>query len=681
MALALGGDVTGRSEELSQLRHENRLLRERVAELERGASRFGAHANPALPSAALSEREALLIEAERIIHMGSWVWDVVASQVFWSDELFRILGYDAERDAPTTENFFAAVHPEDLPRVRMHSQNLVATGVAAHVDCRVRWRDGMMRYVSMSGASLFDDQGVLQRVVGTVLDVTEARLAARETERALSLLAEAQRIAQLGSWVFELSTGRLEWSAQMLRILGLPPGTEPSAELVLNALHPEDRQRMVDTHTRALATGSGDGEARVVRPDGKIRHVYVVGTPLLDAEGKLVELRGTLLDITHRVELEQQLLSAQKLEALGRLSGGIAHDFNNLLTVMLGNLDLLKREVTGKPLAFVQQIVQASELAAQLTRQLLSFARRAPLAPRVISLRDVLPEVLDITRRLLPSAISLESELDEALWRVRVDAAQLQQILMNLVMNARDAMPGGGRIVVRASNQHIERDGVGSATLVPGPYVMLSVRDNGVGMDEATRVHIFEPFFTTKPAGKGSGLGLAVVFGAVAQQAGVICVDSEPGQGTCFRIYFPRVDAPDIGPLPSHRPALPATQQSRILIVEDEATVALVMQQALEAAGYQVQVAALPSQALSLFGQSQGRFDLVICDVMMPELRGPQLVAELARIAPLPRVLFVTGYGPELFGDAAQRREHPVLEKPFRAEALLAKVAQLLEKQ
>jgi len=664
------------SEQLEALLHENRLLRTRVAELERAASRFGAQPLHGAPNESLSEREALLLEAERIAHMGSWVWDINTNQVFWSDELFRILGYDPNVEQPSVEAFFAALHPDDVARIQAQSQTVATTGIAEQGDCRVVWRDGSIRRVSLSGASMFDKHGVLRRVVGTVLDVTSAKHAAEQTERALLLLAEAQRIAQVGSWVLDLRNKKLEWSAQMCHILGVPEDTVATEAGFLERVHPDDRDRLAQIHNRALAEGTGEGEARLVRPDGGVRHVYIVGKPLRDSDGKIIELRGTLLDVTRRVELEEQLLRAQKLEALGRLSGGIAHDFNNLLTVILANVDLLQRQITGKPLLLLRQVEQASELAAELTRQLLAFGRRAHLAPRAIVLNALIPDALNMTRRLVRADIALRSELQPDLWPCKVDVAQIQQILINLLVNARDALPKGGTVTVSTRNRVIEA-GEQAAGPQAGEYVELSVHDTGSGMDPTTRARIFEPFFTTKGEGQGSGLGLAVVFGAVAQHGGSITVESETRQGTTFRIYLPRcTEAPESAERRGPKPA-DASDQGRILVVEDDPSVAMVMQQALSSAGFEVIVATRPSEATARWQQGE-RFDLLVSDVVMPEMRGPLLVQELTRIGPAPRVLFVTGYGPELFGDAAQQRQHPVLEKPFNTQALLDAVRALL---
>jgi two-component system cell cycle sensor histidine kinase/response regulator CckA len=383
--------------------------------------------------------------------------------------------------------------------------------------------------------------------------------------------------------------------------------------------------------------------------------------------------------------LEAQLFLSQKMEAVGRLAGGVAHDFNNILTAIGGYADLLMADLPpdDRRRHDVEEIHQATQRAAALTQQLLAFSRRQVLQPKVLNLNALVPNIEKMLRRLIGEDILFATVLHPSLGNVRADPGQLEQVIVNLALNARDAMPDGGRLTIETRNVELDEAYAADHPAVkPGRYVMLAVTDTGVGMDEETKARIFEPFFTTKVRGKGTGLGLATVYGIVQQTGGHIWPYSEPGRGTTMRVYLPRVDAP-ADPIEHHRDAAPETLRGNetILVVEDEAPVRAVTRQLLERNGYTVLEAPDGPAALALVdGEAGGRhIDLLLTDVIMPGMSGRELAAELNARRPNVRVLFMSGYT----DDAVVRHGMlepglAYLEKPFRPTALLRKVRGVL---
>jgi len=364
---------------------------------------------------------------------------------------------------------------------------------------------------------------------------------------------------------------------------------------------------------------------------------------------------------------EEQLRQAQKMEAVGRLAGGIAHDFNNLLTVITSYGDLLLEDLAPDDSRRddVDQIRKAAEGAAALTRQLLAFSRQQVLEPKVVDLRAVLAGTEKLLRRLIGADVHLAMPLAPDLGAVKADPGQLEQIIINLAVNARDAMPGGGRLTIEAANMVVEAR--------PGRYVMLAVSDTGIGMDEQTKARVFEPFFTTKETGKGTGLGLATVYGIVKQAGGFITVDSEPGRGTTFKVYLPRVDEPVAPAIARPAPAEPRRGTETVLVAEDAPSVRLVTRQVLERYGYTVLEAPTGDIALRLAAKHHGPIHLLLTDVVMPGLSGRQLAGQLSLLRSEMKVLYVSGYADTVEPGAAY------LQKPFAPEALARRVRDVLD--
>jgi two-component system, cell cycle sensor histidine kinase and response regulator CckA len=401
------------------------------------------------------------------------------------------------------------------------------------------------------------------------------------------------------------------------------------------------------------------------------------------ADGQIVRAWGTQRDVTEQRDLEAQIRQAVKIEAVGRLAGGISHDFNNILTAILGTTQLLQRELGPEAphYADVEEIRRAAERAADLTRQLLAYSRRQVLAPRVLDLNAVVSGLDHMLRRLIGEDVELVNALAPELAPVRADPGQVEQVIVNLAVNARDAMPGGGKLTIDTAN--IELDGVfarGHPGASPGSYVRLRVGDTGVGMDAATRAHLFEPFFTTKPVGKGTGLGLATVYGIVKQSGGYIWVDSEPGRGTVFAIFLPRTSGTPEPTASPQSPAPPARGTETILLVEDEESVRTLSHRALSRLGYQVLAAPGGADALRVAERHGGPIHLVLTDVVMPGIGGRELVRQLAAVRPGTKVLYISGYSNEAIA------RHGVLDpgtaflqKPFTPDGLASKVREVLD--
>jgi len=443
---------------------------------------------------------------------------------------------------------------------------------------------------------------------------------------------------------------------------------------------PAERQRLLDRDSYTEREYD-EVEATWKRKDGRRLTVQLSVRAVRDGTGGVEYYETFVRDATEQRRLEGQLLQAQKMEAVGRLAGGVAHDFNNLLTVILSYSDLLLEDL---PLDIpdredVEEIRKAAIAASALTRQLLAFSRQQVLEPRVLDVNTVVASTEKLLTRLLGEDVSLTTSLAVALGAVKVDPGQLEQIIMNLAVNARDAMPRGGRLSIETGNVEMDEGYVSGHPLArPGHYVMLAVSDTGIGMDAATQARIFEPFFTTKEAGKGTGLGLATVYGIVRQSGGFIWVYSEPGHGTSFKIYLPRVDE-------SVSPAVPAAPQvvggsETVLVVEDVAAVRAVTRQMLERQGYRVLEASNGATALSLAQQHQSGIHLLVTDVVMPEVSGRELADQLVQLRPDMKVLFMSGYTDDAIVRHGILQEGiAYLQKPFTPDTLARKVRVVLD--
>ncbi|HVH08708.1 MAG TPA: PAS domain S-box protein [Gemmatimonadales bacterium] len=600
--------------------------------------------------------------------------------LFVSQSAERIFGFTPQELVGTSAG--QLVHPDDRPRLGATLIDLAARpGVPATLELRLRHRDGSWREVEAVIVNRLGEPAV-GAIVGNFRDLSErkdAERALRDSETQYWSLVEGVR-----DIIFALAPDGIiaSLSPAFETITGWPRGDwlgKPFDQLV----HPEDVPQALELFGRVVrGEPRPTAQVRVRSSKGDYRVTEFAATAQL-RDGRLAGVLGIGRDVTERVHLEQQLRQAQKMEAVGRLAGGIAHDFNNILTAITGYADLLLEDLaTNDPRRQdAEEIHKAADRAAGLTRQLLAFSRQQVLQPRVVDLNALVSELEKMLRRLLGEDVTLATALAPGLGRVRADPGQLEQVIMNLAVNARDAMPHGGKLTLETGD--VALGGPSAADLYPAPpgaYVMLAVRDTGVGMDPETQGHLFEPFFTTKEKGKGTGLGLATVYGIVKQSGGFIWVTSELGVGNTFNIYLPRVEAA-VEPVGSRGAQMPVARGTEtVLVAEDEAPVRAVARQTLERYGYRVLEAPSAEAALDVAERYSGPIHLLLTDVIMPGLSGRELATRLAARRPETRVIYMSGYtDDEITRHGVLEPGFTFVQKPFTPEALARAVREVLD--
>ncbi len=466
-------------------------------------------------------------------------------------------------------------------------------------------------------------------------------------------------------------------------ILGYKPA-ELKGTTAVDQIHPEDREKVLKAGRDAWRTGVGTSlEYRMRHKDGSWRTLESRASTIT-SHGQVERLVIVNRDVTQRKNLEEQFRQAQKMEAVGRLSGGVAHDFNNLLGVIIGYGEIVQEGTPAEsPLrTCVDEMLKAGHRAAGLTRQLLAFSRQQVMDPRVLDLNAVVKDMEKMLKRLIGEDVQLKTNLAPDLVKIKADQGQIEQVILNLAVNARDAMPKGGELKLATSNFQMDEEFVSRYPypVQVGDYVLLTVSDNGVGMDAATRARVFEPFFTTKEKGKGTGLGLSMVYGVVKQSGGYIDVASEPGAGACFNIFLPKVEtADDPQELKSARP-IPLKGNETVLLVEDETSLRKLSRHLLEICGYQVLEAESGAEAVKISEGNDQSIDLLLTDVVMPGISGRVLADELLKQRPTMRVLFMSGYTGQTVGQHGVLAEGSLfLPKPFTREILATKVREALD--
>jgi two-component system, cell cycle sensor histidine kinase and response regulator CckA len=544
------------------------------------------------------------------------------------------------------------------------------TGVLEFFSRELREPDSDLRDMSVA----------LGSQIGQFIERRRAEAALRASEERFRDMAEHIEEAFFD---VDLATGKpLYVSPTWSKIWGRPLEEGYDAGIWFEAIHPDDRGA-IGASQEAVRRGEPRTDVfQIVRPDGTTRWVRGRAFPVRDATGQVHRMVGVAEDITDLRSTEEQLRQAQKMEAIGRLAGGIAHDFNNILTAMFGYCDLLRDELPEGSSARqdTEEIRKAGHRAAALTRQLLAFSRQQVLEPVVLNPNDLVADVDKMLRRVIGEDVELRVALARDLGNVRADPGQMQQVLLNLAVNARDAMPTGGKLLIETANVDLaEQYAELHPPVVPGRYVMLAVTDTGVGMDAQTKAKAFEPFFTTKGKGKGTGLGLSTVYGIVKQSGGYIWVYSEVGRGTTFKVYLPRVDAP-AQPLAPPRETGTLAGTETILLAEDDEMLRPLSQGLLEKLGYQVLAAENATQALALAGAHVGPIHVLVADVVMPGASGRELARRLAEVRPDTKVLFVSGYTDDAIVHHGMLEPRlNFLQKPFTPDALARKVREVLD--
>jgi two-component system, cell cycle sensor histidine kinase and response regulator CckA len=523
------------------------------------------------------------------------------------------------------------------------------------------------------------EDGKLAGTIAVAVDVSERSRNERAREEAETLyrslveqLSAVTYIAELGvegEWLFV--------SPQIESLLGYTAQEwRANAANWIENVHPEDREIVLAAEDATLQGKSFRAEYRMFRRDGKLIWINDSGSLVPGPNGRSL-LHGVLLEVTEQKQLQVHLSHSQRMEAVGQLASGVAHDFNNLLTIIKGYSSLLmERDLDETDAHAAREIQQAAERAAALTHQLLAFSRKQTLQPRVLDLNKIVHGLEMMLRRVLTENVELRIQTAADLGLVKADPVQMEQVLINLVVNARDAMPKGGTLTIAtAPRQVLQHSGEGESLMRAGSYVSLTVSDTGIGMDSATRTRIFEPFFTTKEVGKGTGLGLATVYGIVKQSNGHIEVESEPGKGAAFRISLPRVEQEVTAP---RKPPMtePKHGTGTILLAEDEPLLRELGQTILTQAGYKILTAPNADALKTFVAEHEGKIDLLLTDVVMPGMSGPELVKLVRARWPEVRVLYMSGYADDEIEDLD--RDAGFLQKPFTPTELTEKIAEML---
>jgi signal transduction histidine kinase len=610
-----------------------------------------------LPSDALAKRHGRSLAIERLAQLGSWTWDLRSNAVVWSAGMYRILDLDPERVQPSPTSFFASVHPEDRKRVIACARAGFSTGIVEPLEARIVRPSGELREVVLEGIVVHERDSERAQVIGTIVDLTEQRRSARKLAEAIDELNEAQRLAKLASWRMDAATGSYEWSAHMYELLDVPRTAAPSAELFMQHVHPEERARLEEMRQNARASDALEPfESRLVQENGKVVQVVFRAATRCDASGAIIGYRGVIQDITERKVLEEQLRHSQKMEAIGTLAGGVAHDFNNYLMIIAGHTERLDHQLGHDHLArgSVREIAEAQQRCAHLTQQLLTLSRKRKAQTERVRLAALVTRLSTLIRSALGETAQLVLELSAPEARIFADPVQVELVLMNLVVNSRDAMPAGGTLRIGIARHHSQ--------------VRLTVQDDGCGIPRELHSRVFEPFFTTKQVGYGTGLGLSTVYAIVQEGGGRIELDSEPGQGTTFHIDWPECEEEPGLACAQHGVARRRDGAGKcILLVEDVPQLRDILSAQLERAGYRVLGAADGLAALALIEHES--VDLVLSDMVMPQLGGALLADHIHARHPGVRCLLMTGYHAE-----DMPSHEPVLRKPFTTDELIQTV-------
>jgi two-component system cell cycle sensor histidine kinase/response regulator CckA len=619
---------------------------------------------------------------------GFWMLNAEGRLLEVNETYCRMTGYSAQELLTMRISDLEAVETAD--ETATHLRELMTMG-EARFESRHRRKDGVIIDVDIYVQYRPTEGG---HCVAFLRDITDRKRTEKALGAANELLMLAQQSARAGVWNWDIAAGRLFWSQELFLLFGLDPASDVATlDTWRDILHPDDRQmagsrieESIRDHTQLF------NEYRIVKPVGEVRWIQAYGNTTYDDRGEPLRMSGICIDITERkhaeeekAKLEEQLHQAMKMETVGRLAGGVAHDFNNILTVITGYSELLLRKIGNESPIRVElgEILRASERAALLTRQLLTFSRKQVIEPKVVDLNLLTADLGRMLVRLIGENIDLKIVRGADLGLVKVDPSQFEQVLVNMAVNSRDAMPDGGTLRIETANVELDEEYCAQRPYQarPGRFVSLLVSDTGHGMSEETITRIFEPFFTTKAAGKGTGLGLSMVYGAVKQSGGSIEVYSEVGKGATFKIYLPVVESAPAKPVESGMAVGPTTGSESVLLVEDDGMVRNLCVRILEGHGYRVMQAGNSDEAISLAAGTGERIDLLLTDVVMPGMNGAELATQLVLLHPEMKVLFTSGYTDEAI------TRHGVLDegvsfigKPYDPSALARKVREVLDK-
>ncbi len=608
--------------------------------------------------------------------------DLDGTILTWNSGAERLYGYPASEAIGRHRSFLA---PDDSTAELAEVLARALRGEPGEaLETRRIHRDGTPFDVALTASPMMDLQGRVTGISAIARNITERQNAIRALRAADERTQFVLQNSNVGVWDMDYGTGVLKWSGTMEAQYGLAPGTfGGSFEAFIEGIHPEDRASVLAAVGKAMASGANFAFLhRTLRPDGTIRWLNAVGQTMLDERGEPLRAVGISIDVTECRRLERQFQQAQKMEAIGQLAGGVAHDFNNLLAVILGNCELMLEglDSANPHHTDLEAIRKAGMSAAGLTRQLLAFSRQEIIEPTLLDLNEVLAGMRAMLKRLIREDIEIVLSLRPELALVKADRGQIEQVVLNLAVNARDAMPRGGTLTIEIANVELDDDcPISHGAVTPGPFVELAVSDTGEGMSPEVHARLFEPFFTTKEVGKGTGLGLAMVHGIVSQNGGCIDVATQIEKGTSFRVYLPRAEGEEEVAPPT--PAIPPARDSAetVLVVEDSDGLRILVPRLIERLGYTVLVAANADQALRMF--ESHRVDLLLTDVVMPGGSGPDLARRLTDLQPALRVIFMSGYTDEAIVDhGVLGTGIEFLHKPFTSEILARKLREVLDR-
>ncbi|HKC80225.1 MAG TPA: PAS domain S-box protein [Gemmatimonadaceae bacterium] len=610
-----------------------------------------------------------------------WDWDIITNSLVWNDSVEKVFGHKQNEIYPEIQWLHDHIHPDDRERVIAGIRGVLDSGGIAWSD-HYRYRRADDSYVNVMdrGYVARDNSGAALRMIGAMTDITERS----RSEAAIRFQAQLLNAVQQAVVATDPEGIVIFWNKFAENLYGWT--AEEAVGEMIQDLTPSPflREHGAEIVERGSAGGGWTGEFLVQGKSGKAFPALLTTSPVRDERGTVLGFVTVSIDLTERRNLEEQFRQSQKMDAVGRLAGGIAHDFNNLLTVIRLNTEIIMDgfDPTDPRSDDVKQIRTAAERASGLTRQLLAFSRKQILQPRVLDMNSVVGNVEPMLRRLIGEDISITTT-SSARGYIVADPGQLEQVLMNLVVNARDAMPQGGQITIETRSVELDENYTSEhAPVIAGRYVMLVVGDNGIGMSRDTREHAFDPFFTTKEAGKGTGLGLATVYGIVKQSGGYVWIYSEPDLGTTVKLYFPEVSSS--AAFATVEPRLASTETKRgsetILLVEDEEAVRSLTSRILKKQGYRVMAAQHGREAMEIAAREEGRIDLVLTDVVMPGMNGRGLVERLTGIRPRIKSLYMSGYtDDDIIRRGFIEPSKSFLQKPFTSEALLQTVRKVLD--
>jgi len=629
----------------------------------------------------LFEREELFqLIGENVADMIAVV-DMEGHRLYNSPSYHRVLGYTEEELKSSSS--FDQIHPDDRNRVKEAAAEARRSGVGRPLEYRIRHKDGSWRALESNASVIRSPSGEPEKLVIVNRDITERKKAAESLLQSESGFRSMIEDAPYGIWQAASDGKLLRANPALQEMLGYEKLDELLNANLVRDIFKEPSEFDGLKELLDSANEFKDVEVVLKRKDGALLTVRCTGRKVKQDYQGMPCFDVFAEDVTERRILERQLRMAGKMEAVGRLSGGIAHDFNNLLGVIIGYSQVLKRRLDPKNplLEHVEEIEKAGQRATALTRQLLAFSRQQILTPSILQLNDLVLDMAKMLSRLLGEDIDVSTSLCPDLGMVKADRGQIEQVIMNLAVNARDAMPKGGKLRIETANVELDQAYVWQHPgAKPGHYVKLAVIDTGTGIDKENLAHIFEPFFTTKGVGKGTGLGLATVYGVVKQSGGYIWVDSEPGEGASLQVFLPQVSEPASATAASAPVAEARGGSETILLVEDSEPLRKLTRAFLETHGFKVLVAEDGEEALQVEARHAGKINLLLTDIVMPGINGRVLAERLLLKQPGTRVLYISGYTDNFIAvQGALEHGMVLLNKPFTEEALIRKVREVLD--